>query len=79
MSRVREVALNIGKGVYVVSTSLDGEAMDRVKALIDGACPVGVKGVSQEEVLMLACLRLAYGLDAVNVRMGEILSVMNAE
>ena len=72
----REVSLNIGKGVYSVSTSLDTEALDRVKGLIDEACGRELKGAGQEDMLVLGMLRLAYGLDAVRGKLQELLGSM---
>ena len=65
MSASRDISLNIGKGIYAITTPLSGEELDRVKALINEACDPVTKGAKQEEVLMLACLRLAYSLDRV--------------
>ncbi len=65
----RGVALNIGKGVYTITTQLDNEALDRVRGLIDEACGEITKGSRQEDILMLACLRLAYSLDAVSEKL----------
>ena len=68
----RGVALNIGKGVYTITTQLDNESLDRVRSLIDEACGEITKGARQEDILMLACLRLAYSLDAVNEKLKAI-------
>lgn len=56
----RDISVNIGKGIYSINTSLDAQELGRVKALIDEACEPVVKSAKQEEVLMLAGLRLAY-------------------
>ena len=61
----RGVVLNIGKSVYTINTQLDNEALDRVREIIDEACGEITKGARQEDILMLACLRLAYSLDSV--------------
>ena len=74
----REVTLNIGKGVYTVSTPLDTEALDRVKGLIDEACGRELKGAGQEDMLVLGLLRLAYGLDAVRGKLEGIAGNMDA-
>ena len=68
----REVVLSIGKSVYTINTQLDNEALDRVRELIDEACGEITKGARQEDILMLACLRLAYSLDAVNEKLKVI-------
>lgn len=73
---VREVTLNIGRGVYTVSTPLDTEALDRVKGLIDEACGREMRGLGQEDMLVLGMLRLAYGLDAVRGKLAVIAGSM---
>ena len=70
----KEVTFNIGKGIYTVNTSLEDEALDRVKGLIDEACGEVSKGTKQEDLLMLTCLRLAYSLDAVSDKLKAIVS-----
>ena len=74
----RGVALNIGKGVYTITTQLDNEALDRVRGLIDEACGEITKGSRQEDILMLACLRLAYSLDAASEKLRAIIGSLNA-
>ena len=61
----RGVTLNVGKGVYTVSTPLSAEAVDRVRELLDEVCGEVQKGARQEDILLMGCLRLAYELDAV--------------
>ena len=72
MKASRDVYLTIGKNSYTIHTSLSTEEVDRVKSVIDEACGEILSGASQEEMLMLTCLRLAYRLDAMSVRLGEI-------
>ncbi len=76
MKSSRDITLNIGKSVYTVNASLDNEALDRVKELIDEACGEISKGANQEDLLILTCLRLAYSLDAVNEKLKAILGSM---
>ena len=73
MRASRDISLNIGKGIYSINTPLEDEQLDRVKGLINDACGEIRKGVRQEDILMLACLRLAYSLDAVNEKLQDIL------
>ena len=77
MKSSRDITLNIGKSVYSVNTSLDNEALDRVKGLIDEACGEISKGTQQEDMLVLACLRLAYSLDTVNEKLKAVLGTMS--
>ena len=77
MRTAREVTLNIGKGVYTVSTSLENDTLDRVRCLIDEACGEVKKGVRNEDIMVLGILRLAYGLDAVRVKLEGMLGVMD--
>ena len=77
MRTSRDVYLTIGKGTYTINTSLGTEEIDRVKSLIDEACGEIVKGASQEDMLMITCLRLAYSLEAVNDKMKKILETID--
>ena len=77
MKSNRDISLNIGKSVYTINTSLDNESIDRVKALIDEACGEISKGTNQEDLLMLACLRLGYSLDTVSQKLNALLSSIN--
>ncbi len=72
---MREVRLNIGKSIYVISTPLSDEELERVKAVMAGVFPVDVKGMTQENALVLAALRLSYALDGVSSK----LEALNAE
>ena len=75
----RDIAFNIGKGLYNINTSLDNEAIDRVKTLINEACGEIHKGAKQEDLLMLTCLRLAYSLDAVNEKLKKVVQKLDSE
>ena len=77
MKTSRDITLNIGKSVYSVNTSLDNEALDRMKGLIDEACGEISKGTPQEDMLVLACLRLAYSLDTVNEKLKAVLGTLS--
>ena len=74
----RGVVLNIGKSVYTINTQLDNEALDSVRELIDEACGEITKGARQEDILMLACLRLAYSLNAVNEKLKVVVENLNS-
>ncbi|MBQ3449733.1 MAG: hypothetical protein IJG34_07580 [Synergistaceae bacterium] len=79
MKTSRDVFLTIGKGTYSIHTPLSDEEIDRVKAVIDDACGEILKGASQEDMLMLTCLRLAYSLDSVNEKLKKILERIDGE
>ena len=79
MRTSRDVSLTIGKGIYTIHTPLNNDEMDRIKALIDEACGEITKGARQEDILMLACLRLAYGLDAVSEKLRAIAGELSTE
>lgn len=79
MRTSRDVFLTIGKSTYTIHTPLDTEELDRVKSLIDEACGKIVKGAQQDDMLMLACLRLAYSLDTVNEKLRKILERIDGE
>ena len=63
MSTSRDVWITIGKQNYSVETALEPDAVERVKSLISSVCVSPAKGINQEELLVLACLQLAYSLD----------------
>ena len=73
MRTPRDVSLNIGKSIYSINTPLENDELDRIKTLINDACGDINKSSKQEDVLMLACLRLAYSLDSVNEKLNAIL------
>ena len=77
MRTSRDISLSVGKGIYTINTPLENDEIDRVKALINDACGEISKGTKQEDILMLACLRLAYSLDAVNEKLKYILARLN--
>ena len=79
MKTSRDVFLTIGKGTYTIYTPLSDEEIDRVKAVIDDACGEILKGATQEDMLMLTCLRLAYSLDSVNEKLKKILESIDGE
>lgn len=66
MSQLRDVFLSIGKQSYSIKTRLDKETLERVRGIINDACGRPAKGVSQEDLLMLTCLQLAYMLDTIS-------------
>ena len=79
MRTSRDVFLTIGKGTYTIHTPLENEQLDRVKNLINEACGEIIDGASQEDMLMLTCLRLAYSLDTVNEKVKKILARIETE
>lgn len=79
MRTSRDVSLTIGKGIYTIHTPLENEEIDRLKALINEACGEIVKGAKQEDMLMLACLKLAYSLDSVNEKLRKTLEKIDGD
>ena len=79
MNTFRDVFLTIGKGTYTIHTPLSNEELDRIKAIIDNACGSIVKEAKQEDLLMLTCLRLAYSLDSVTVKLDELSQRIDTE
>ncbi|WP_029166641.1 hypothetical protein [Aminiphilus circumscriptus] len=55
----RSVRISVGKKKYAVYTRLDEETCSSVVALVQGIVEKMPFGVSQEEKLLLTCLRLA--------------------
>lgn len=72
MNASRDVYLTIGKNSYTIHTSLTNEEFDSIKGLIDEACGEIIKGASQEDMLMLTCLRLAYSLNSINLKLADL-------
>ena len=68
----RGATLTVGKGVYTLTTSLRPDELGRVRLLVEEACGEVQKGACQEDVLLLACLRLAYCLDGVREKLCRI-------
>ena len=73
MRTSRDVFLTIGKSSYAFNTPIDNETLDRLKAIIDEACGEIIKGASQEDILMITCVRLAYSIDTLNGKLKSIL------
>ena len=71
---MRDLLLTIGKKTYSIKTPLDDEVLERVQDLIDEACGVPVRGVNQEDLLILTCLKLAYSLDSATMKLNSLLS-----
>lgn len=79
MRTPRDVFLTIGRGSYTIQTSIENEDLDRIKSLIDDACGEITEGTNQEDMLMLACLKLAYSLDTVNEKLKNISAKLEEE
>ena len=73
VSDSKNIFLTIGKSTYNIATPLDEEALVRVKGLIDQACGSPIKGMGQEDLLVLTCLQLAYALDNASMRLNDLL------
>jgi len=74
----RDVFLTIGKGTYNIKTPLGEDVLERVKDLIDHAYGVPIRGMGQEDLLVLACLKLAYALDTVSESLKALLDRLQA-
>lgn len=70
---LREVHLSIGKRTYDIMTPLSDETLERLKGMIGEAAASVDEGSGQEDLLVLACLRLAYALDELRDELDEIL------
>ena len=71
MDELRDVLLPVGKGTYPVKTPLEDDVLERLKGLINQAYEP-IRGKGQEYLLALTCLKLAYTLDAVTMRLNEL-------
>lgn len=72
MKAPRNVPLTVGKRTYTIKTPLDDAALSRVQALLQDACGDPARGTAQEELMLLACLKLAYSLDTLTERLGAL-------
>lgn len=72
MKAPRNVPLTVGKRTYTIKTPLDDAALSRVQALLRDACGDPARGTGQEELMLLACLKLAYSLDTLTERLGAL-------
>ena len=72
MKAPRNVPLTVGKRTYTIKTPLDDAALSRVQALLRDACGDPARGTAQEELMLLACLKLAYSLDTLTERLGAL-------
>ena len=64
--------LTVGKRTYTIKTPLDDAVLSRVQALLRDACGDPARGTTQEELMLLACLKLAYSLDTLTERLGAL-------
>lgn len=72
MKAPRNVPLTVGKRTYTIKTPLDDAALSRVQALLRDVCGDPARGTTQEELILLACLKLAYALDTLTERLGAL-------
>lgn len=69
MKAPRNVPLTVGKRTYTIKTPLDDATLSRVQALLQDACGDPARGTAQEDLMLLACLKLAYSLDTLTERL----------
>ena len=62
MATRREVRIPIGKRNYRMQTELDDDTLNRVVGVVNEVCGA-INGVDQDNLLMLACLQMAYNLE----------------
>jgi hypothetical protein len=74
LTEPREVTIVIGKRLYNIYTALDKPTFDRVAAIVKGASVSLKDDIGQDHLLMLTCMRLAYGLEKT---MGKLAPLMN--
>lgn len=72
MKAPRNVPLTVGKRTYTIKTPLDDATLSRVQALLQDACGDPARGTAQEDLMLLACLKLAYSLDTLTERLGAL-------
>ena len=79
MDALRDVFLTIGKGAYNIKTPIDEDVLGRVKDLIDHAYGTPIRGMGQEELLVLTCLKLAYALDSVGNKLTGLIERIDGD
>ena len=79
MDTSRDVFLTIGKGAYNIKTPLDEDVLERVKDIIDHAYGTPIRGMGQEELLVLTCLKLAYTIDSVGKKLTGLMEQLESE
>jgi hypothetical protein len=72
LSEPREVTIVIGKRLYTIYTVLDKPTFDRVAAIVKGVSASLKSGTGQDNLLMLTCMQLAYGLEKTMGRLAPL-------
>ena len=72
MKKTRDVFLTIGKRTYSITTPLDDETLSRVQEIIDDVCGAPSRAIEQEDLMLLACLKLAYSLGGLRGQLAEL-------
>jgi hypothetical protein len=76
LTEPREVTIVIGKRIYNVYTALDKPTFDRVAAIVKGVSASLKDDIGQDHLLMLTCLRLAYGLEKTLDKLAPLVDVL---
>ena len=69
MTERREVCVSIGKQSYIMHTELDNDTLDKVVGIANEVCGAINGSLSQDSLLMLTCLQLAYNLEKISERL----------
>lgn len=75
MTEPHEVKIIIGKRLYNIYTALDKPTFDRVAAIVRNVSMSMKDDIDQDQLLMLICMRLAYGLEKT---MGKLTPLVEA-
>ncbi|MDR1648652.1 MAG: hypothetical protein LBR71_00200 [Synergistaceae bacterium] len=75
MTEPREVTILIGKKLYTIYTVLDKPTFERVAAIVKGVSASLKNDIGQDNLLMLTCMQLAYGLEQT---MGKLAPLADA-
>jgi hypothetical protein len=76
LTESHEVTILIGKRLYNLYTALDKPTFDRVAAIVKGVSASLKDVADQDHLLMLTCMRLAYGLEKTRERLAPLTDVL---
>ncbi len=68
----RDVSIRVGKKAYFLQTSLEEAAVQRISGIVEEVASGFGEGLAQEELLLLSCLQLAWGMDRVSAKLEDL-------
>jgi hypothetical protein len=74
----REVKILIGKRTYRIYTLLDDAILARVTSLVNDVGMSEEDVMDQENILMMACMKLAYALERTSDKLTSLLNAIES-